>query len=183
MKKELIVFMVIVSTAVILSASGKQDNVEDQTFVQGNQGQRMMNHSADYSEDRSSTREGRREDRQADRDEYLESLELVTVSGELSLVNGELPYIDMDGVKYSFMAPWQQVQDLELVNGMDVSVEGYEMPSRPLMWDGSEKSIMVTKAVINGEEIVIDHDSRMGGHGRHDRNNNRDGRGSRQGNN
>jgi hypothetical protein len=159
MKKELLVLLVIVSSAMILSAEGKQDNNDTQFYGRG-PGQGMMR---DFD-----NRDEYRADRQAERDKYLEELETISLTGPLTLVNGELPSIDSDGTKYTIMAPWYDLADLELKNGMVVTVEGYEMPGPPMQWDNSEKSIMVTKAVINGKEIEVDHDGygMMGGPGR-----------------
>lgn len=149
MKKELLVLLMIVSSAMILSAEGKQDE-DVQNYGRG---PGMMG-GYRYSDEQA---DKRFEGREAAIDEYLKSQETVSLSGTLSLVNGELPYIEKDGTKYSIMAPWSYLDDLNLTNGMAVSVEGYVMPGPPLQWDDSEKNLMVTKAVIDGKEIVIDH--------------------------
>jgi len=162
MKKELLVLLMIVSSAMILSAEGKQD---DEQFLGRGPRQGMMGGNRNSDADR----EERFEQREAAREEYLADLEVITVSGSLTLVNGELPYIESEGSKITIMAPWYDLGNLELENGMDVTVEGYQMPDRPLQWDDSEKSMMVTKAVINGEEIVVEHpmdgNGMMGGRG------------------
>lgn len=156
MKKELLVLLMVVSSALILSAEGKQD--ED---------------SQNYGRGQGSMGEGRsgvgrfgemdQEDRIAEREAFLDSLEVVSVSGALVLVNGELPYIESEGSRISFMASWRDLGDIELVNGMDITVEGYQMPMRNLQWDDSDITVMVTKAVIDGEDIVVEH--QMDGHG------------------
>lgn len=152
MKKELLILLMIVSTAMILSAEGQQDDADELFYGRGYRGGMMGNYpAADFD------REEFFEQQQAARDEYLEDLEILAISGKLSLVNGELPTIESDGVQYYVMAPWVQIEDLNLEDGMDISVEGYEMPGPPMQWDNTEKSIMVTKAVINGEEIDVDH--------------------------
>ena len=151
MKKEILVLLMVVSSAVVLSAAGNQENTDEQFYGRGAARGGMMGSDADRNEFFAQ--------RQAERDEYVQDLELITVNGSLTLINGELPTIDSNGTTYSFMAPWIQVQDLELENGMAISVEGYEMPGQPLQWDSAEKSLMVTKAVVNGEEIKIDHEA------------------------
>ncbi|MDA3812521.1 MAG: hypothetical protein PF518_19560 [Spirochaetaceae bacterium] len=140
MKKEMMILLVIVSSVMILSASGKQDDSENQFFGRG------------------AGRGASDADRETFFEQSLADLELISITGSLKLVNGELPTIDSNGTTYQIMAPWTQVQDLELTNEMNVSLEGYEMPGRPLQWDSAEKSLIVTKALINGEEIVIDHE-------------------------
>lgn len=156
MKKELLILIMIIGSAMILSAEGKQDDADVQSFGRGQgQTQGMMG--------------GNRFNDAAAREEYLEGLETISLTGALILVNGEMPVIESEGTRFNVMAPWQAVADLELKDGMEVTVEGYEMPGPPLQWDDSEKSIMVTKAVINGEEFEIDHDAdgyrMMGGFG------------------
>jgi hypothetical protein len=168
MKKELMVLLMIVSSAMILSAEGKQD--EDTQLYGRGQGPGMMGgNSRDARSYDSTDQEEWFEQREAARDEFLADLDVITVSGALTLVNGELPFIESDSTKVYIMAPWYDLGELKLENGMEVSVEGYEMPRRPLQWDDSEKSIMVTKAVINGEEIVVEHpmdgNRMMGGFG------------------
>ncbi len=155
------VLLMFTSTAMILSANGIHDDADEQFYGRGQQGSGMMQQN--YVDD--ATREEWFEQREAERAEYLETLEVITVSGSLKLVNGEMPYLENDGIKYTFRAPWQQFQTLELEDGMNVTVEGYEMPVRAMLWDGSEKSIMVTKAIINGKEIVVDHEPGMYGQG------------------
>ena len=165
MKKELLILLLIVSSAILLSAEGKQDDNDSQFYGRG-PGQGMMR---DF-DNRDVDRDDFREQRQTERDEYLQGLETISLTGPLTLINGEMPSIDNQGTKYTIMAPWYDLQNLELENGMVVTVEGYEMPGPPMQWDDSEKSIMVTKAVINGKEFEVDHSAygsgMMGGPGR-----------------
>ena len=158
MKKELLILLMLVSTAMVMSAEGKQDDVEDLNYGRRPQGGMMRNY-----EGNNFSPEEFQEQRQEAMTEYIEGLEVVSVSGSLSLINGEMPFIENNGTKTYLMAPWQNVKDLGLENGMAISVEGYEMPGRPMQWDDSEKSVMVTKAIINGEEIEIDHFSDQNG--------------------
>jgi len=139
MKKELLVLLMIVSSVLLLTAEGKQD--DDVQFY--GRGPGMMG-GYRFSDDE-------------DDSTYLDSLEMITVSGSLSLINGELPFIESEGTKYTIRAPWAYMDELELANGMAVTVEGYLMPGPSLQWDDSEKNLMAIKAVVNGEEIEIDH--------------------------
>ncbi len=183
MKKELLVLLMLVSSAMILSAEGQQDE-DTQTYGRG---QGMMRDDRSGGGRFSETDQDEWfEQREAEREEYLETLEVISVTGSLNLVNGELPYVESDGSRVSFMAPWRDLGDLELENGMEVTVEGYQMPMRNLQWDDSQITVMVTKAVINGEEIVVEHlmdgkGSRMGGFGGHGGSGSRGGRGGSQG--
>ncbi|MBN2659024.1 MAG: hypothetical protein JXR86_18360 [Spirochaetales bacterium] len=181
MKKELLVLLMLASSVVFIAAEGKQDDDDVQFYGRG---PGMMGGYRYSNEDS----EKWIEERDAARQEYLDSQEMVSVSGALSLINGELPFIESEGIKYTIMAPWAYLDDLELTDGLVVSVEGYLMPGPPMQWDNSEKGLMVTKALINGEEIEIDHPvdgyaygGPMGGRGGFDPMGGRGGRGSRGG--
>lgn len=183
MKKELLVLLMVVSSALILSAEGQQDE-DTQAYGRGQGMSRDNRNSGGRFSD--ADRDGRFEERQEERVEYLESLKVISLTGNLVLNNGELPYMESEGSKVSFMAPWRDLGDLELVNGMNLTVEGYQMPMRNLQWDDSEITVMVTKAVIDGKDIVVEHpmdgESRMmGGFGGRRGSGSRGGKGGPQG--
>ncbi len=146
MKKELVILLVMASTATLLSASGN-NNKDDQDYGRGYHHGSMMGSS-----------ESDRADHREYMEEFLEDAERISISGTLNLVNGEMATIESGGVIYTIMAPWDQLEDLNLTDGKTISLEGVEMASRRWMWDGSEKSIMVTKFTIDGVETEITHD-------------------------
>lgn len=157
MKKELLVLSMVIGMTAALTASGQQE--EDTQFNGWGPGRGQGKQDGmrrEFSMDEKAIEEMRAQ-RQAEFEEWLADQDVVSVTGSLTLVNGELPYVETDGIKYSFMAPWRNLGDLELTDGMEVSVEGYEMPGPRLQWDESEKHVMVTKAVINGDEVEIEH--------------------------
>ncbi len=145
MRKELAILVLVISSTAILSASGRKDD-DGQHLKRGRHHDKMMDSEkyCEFTEEEMMM-------------EFFEDAETVSVNGTLTLINGERAAINSDGVKYYIMAPWEQLQKLDLVDGTEVSVEGYEMPYPPFQWDGNEKSIMVTTIVINGEETEIDH--------------------------
>lgn len=98
-------------------------------------------------------------------EEFLENAEKFTGSGKLVLENGQMPLVEVDGTIYTLCAPWYELRELNLKDGMDVVFEGYEMPGKPMIWDNSEKSIMLTKIIINGIETEIENPGRRGGRG------------------
>ncbi|MBN2658612.1 MAG: hypothetical protein JXR86_16265 [Spirochaetales bacterium] len=153
MKKELLVLTVAIGMAAALSANGQQDE-NSEFFGRGNGMGRGYNYDADAVQQ---FQDERQADRQAEIDAWIEDQELVTVKGTLHLVNGELPYIEENGEKYVISAPLADLENIDLTDGMTVTVEGYEAPGPGLRWDDSETVLMLTKAVVNGEEIVIDH--------------------------
>ena len=89
--------------------------------------------------------------------ELLEKGEKITLDGKITLVNGEMPKMKDGDVTYRLMAPVNQLMEIKLKDGMLLTVEGVEMNYPPMQWDGKEKSILVTKIIINGEEFVIEH--------------------------
>lgn len=92
-------------------------------------------------------------------DSRVSEEEPISIKGKLTLEDGKLPYIENNGVQYILMVPGNDYSGLDIKDGMTISVEGIEMPGygRAIQWSDSEKALMVTSAVINGEEITIDH--------------------------
>jgi len=95
-------------------------------------------------------------------EDLLENAEVITITGKLKLVNGEMAKIVSDGVTYTIMAPWDQLVKLELKDGMTVTLEGAEI-QQPMQWDEKERSLMITKITINGETTEIDHSAKPEG--------------------
>ncbi len=155
MKKELVILFLLIGSVSLLTAGGQKDG-DEQFRGRGNRGGIMQ--------------------------DLIENEDPVTVSGTLTLINGEMPSIESNGVKYYVMAPIQYVEDLNLENGMEITVEGFEMPYPRMQWDGSEKSIMVIKAVIDGKEIEIEHPADGSGCMRGPAGGRRNGRGNSRGN-
>lgn len=155
MKRNLFVVFMLAGSVLLLSASGKKD--DDNQFY--GRGPGMMGGYGYSAEDSAKLQEQREADRQA----YLDTLETVSVTGSLSLVDGQLPVIEQNGSQYVIMAPWNDLAELNLKDGMTITVEGYKMPGRPLQWDDKDIYVMATKAVIDGKDYEVDHD--MNGYG------------------
>jgi len=155
MKKELLVLTVVFAAAAALSANGKQDE-EIQSFGRGNGMGRGFNYDADTV---GQFRADRQAERQAEIESWMDDQETVTVSGTLHLAEGEFPYIEQDGVKIALSAPRQDLEEIEVTDGMTLTVEGFEAPGPGLRWEEMDKVLMVTKAIVNGEEITIEHNA------------------------
>lgn len=153
MKKELLIAAMTIGLVVALSANGQQDD-ETQSFGRGQSMGRGYNNDR---EEVQQFRDDRLAERQKEMESWIEDQELISLEGTLNLVNGELPYIEADGVKYALAAPWYDLREVELTEGMTVSVEGYESADPGLRWNDSENTLMLTKILIDGEEIEIDH--------------------------
>jgi len=155
MKKELFVLTVVFAAAAALSANGKQDE-EIQTFGRGNGMGRGFNYDADTVEE---FRAARQAERQAEIEAWMNEQETVTVTGTLHLAEEEFPYIEQDGVKIALSAPAQNLEEINVTDGMTLTVEGFEAPGPSLRWVEVDKVLMVTKAMVNGEEIIIEHNA------------------------
>lgn len=142
MKKTATILLVLVSTGAFLTAAtnGRRDNDR-------------------YNDD--NRRGGMYEDREDRMEEFLEDATIVTISGKLELVNGEFAKLVSGGTTYTIMVPPQELMDLKVTNGKNVTLEGVEQYA-PLMWDGKEKFFIVTKITIDGKTTTIDHDRRGG---------------------
>lgn len=146
MKKRLIIILITTGSIMALTADGRSNRTNNRGADKG------------MSEERSERMEG-----------FLEDAEIITVSGKLILVNGEMATVTSGGVTYTIMAPWNQLMELELTDGMNVTFEGAEI-QLPMQWDNKERSLMITKVTINGKTTEIDHTDRagymgFGGHG------------------
>ena len=145
MKKNLVLVLgVVVGSMMVLSANSNNESSVDNNFRRGGQGQRFDEEARDA--------------RVKEMKEYLDSAEKLTVTGELLLVNGQMPVIESEGVKYSVIAPVDQLMDLKVTNGMTITVLGVKGYYPPLQWDGKEQSIIVTAVTIDGKSIEIKHD-------------------------
>lgn len=109
-------------------------------------------------DDRDSDRSGGR----GERNHFIENETTVSFEGTIKLVNGEMPTITDGKTTYTVMAPFEELVDLEIKDGLKVIVEGVERNAR-MVWDGSEKVLFLTKITIDGKTTTIDRDrSNMG---------------------
>jgi hypothetical protein len=84
-------------------------------------------------------------------------LEQVKVSGKLSLEDRMHPELESGGKTYELMVPWFLTRQIELQEGEQVTVEGYQVPGpRWESGEGDEIHVRVTKAVIRGKEYDVD---------------------------
>lgn len=97
-------------------------------------------------------------------DHFLDKTTIVTVEGTLDLVNGDRAKLISGDTTYTIMAPWDQLTDLEVKNGMLVTFEGSER-TNPINMDGSEKTLIATKLTVSGKtkEIDFSENSKMMG--------------------
>ncbi len=136
MKKTAIILVLLVGSTILLSARGNE--------------KRNDNNRGDN-----------RESQKEHMEDFLEDAEIITISGKLVLVNDELPTIIDSGVTYTLMAPWFDLEDVELTNGMKITLKGAEI-TRRLNWDGKEKNLIVTEITVNGKTTEIDHEEGFG---------------------
>lgn len=94
---------------------------------------------------------------------YFEDDEVISITGKVVLENGEQATITVKGETYTLMAPWHELEELELKNGQTITVNGYEKTAR-FQWDGKEKMLHVTSITIDGK--VTEFDFTMMGGGR-----------------
>lgn len=138
MKKGIVILLVLVSSAALFA----------ETRGHGN------NNGRNNSNNEESKRGNRME-------EFLEDATIVTVSGKLKLVNGEMAQLVSGKTTYTIMAPYEQLLELEVKDGMSVTLEGAEW-NTPMVWDGTEKMLMATKITISGKTTELDHDDKSG---------------------
>lgn len=140
MKKELLIMTMAIGMVAALTANGQQDE-ESRSTGRGYAVERGIE---------GQEREGAQFQGRGQRDA---NQEVITVEGILSLADGVHPYIEQDGITYAVAIGHYNIDDLNLTDGMTVSVEGFEVSQRGYYMDDTEKALMVTSAVIDGEEI------------------------------
>ena len=135
MKKRMITLLVLVSAGTVLFA-----------------GNRNFGNNKNFE----NNRDERNFDRGERMEEFLEDQTITTIDGTLKLVNDEPAVLVSGKTSYTIMAPYNQLIDLNVKDGMKVTVEGVEW-NAPMNWDGSEKTLILTKITINGKTTTIDH--------------------------
>jgi len=143
MKKGIVVLLVLVSTSALTFAGTKGRNNDNRGNNKDDRRGEMM------------------EDREERFEEFLEDQTITTISGTLELENGEMPKIISGKTTYTIMAPYDQLIELGVKDGVRVTLEGVEKTAR-MIWDESEKNFIVTKVTIAGKTTEIDHSERGG---------------------
>jgi hypothetical protein len=94
------------------------------------------------------------------------SEETITVTGELYFENRMHPELKSGSEEYELLVPQHYAYDLDLKEGQTVTVEGYTVEGMPCCEyeEEEEVHIMVTKAIIDGEEYDLEAGGFGGGH-------------------
>jgi hypothetical protein len=79
----------------------------------------------------------------------------VEVTGQLSLKSWH-PTIKSGGDEYTLMVPRRYTYNIDVKEGDTIKVEGFAFDEGPWCVTGTQKGLLVTKAVINGKEYVVD---------------------------
>ncbi len=66
------------------------------------------------------------------------------------------PTLKTDKEEYALMVPGRYRSDIDVKEGDTIKVEGYLVENAAWCTDENEKGLLVTKAVVNGKEIVLD---------------------------
>jgi hypothetical protein len=82
--------------------------------------------------------------------------ELIALEGAIHFADRFWPELETAGGTYRLMAPRYLPTGVEIAEGDVISVEGYAVPGPRMGWQKSnEKYLAVTKAVIGGEEYLV----------------------------
>ena len=145
MKKQIVILLVLVSTGAMAFAGTRGRD----------------NNNSDNRNDRDDRRGEMSENRGERMEDFLEDATITTISGTLNLENGEMATLVSGKITYTIMAPYTQLIELGVKDGMKVTLEGVERVA-PMMWDESEMTFIVTKITIAGKTTEIDHTDRDG---------------------
>ena len=90
--------------------------------------------------------------------EAQRSLSPVTITGTLQLKGNDHPTLKTaDGV-YGLMVPMHLDYQVDVEEGQEITVEGYVVPGPRWEREVEEIYVRVTKALIGGEEYVVDEE-------------------------
>ena len=82
----------------------------------------------------------------------------ISLEGEIRFQDRSWPELETSAGTYLLMVPRYLPAGVEIAEGDRISVEGFEVPGPHMGWQKSdEKYLAVTKAVIGGEEYLVNH--------------------------
>lgn len=98
-----------------------------------------------------------------------------TFTGKLKLEDNNRAELVTGDETYELMYPYYYTYNLDIKDGQEITVKGYDVPAYRWSPDGDDKHIRVTEATIDGKTYELDNSyGRMGGNTKGNR-----GRGSR----
>jgi len=86
----------------------------------------------------------------------FEQGEEVTLTGALKITGSDRPVLVTEDGEVELMYPYVYNDDIELKDGQEITVKGYDTPAYRWADDSSAKHFMVTKATVNGKEYKLD---------------------------
>jgi hypothetical protein len=92
------------------------------------------------------------------------SEETVSVTGQLYFDNRIHPELESGGKEYELLVPRFYAYELDLEDGQTITVEGYVVEGMPCWEEADEEEVhlLVTRAIIDGEEYELDRRWGMG---------------------
>ncbi len=78
-----------------------------------------------------------------------------TITGTLRINGTDRPVIVSGGESYELMFPYYYGYNLDVKDGQEITVKGYEVPAYRWAGNGSEKYLRITEAEINGKDYIL----------------------------
>ncbi len=98
--------------------------------------------------------------------------DIITKTGTLKLTDNDRPKLITGNETYELMYPYYYSYNLEIKDGQEITVKGFEVPAYRWNTDGDEKHLMLTEATIDGKEYKLNNNNYYGPYGgRRGRNN------------
>ncbi len=82
----------------------------------------------------------------------------LTLTGTLKTTGDDRPVIVTGDGTYELMYPYIYSNNIELKDGQQITVKGYETPAYRWSEDGDEKHLMVTEADVDGKSYKLSSD-------------------------
>ncbi len=81
--------------------------------------------------------------------------EIITVTGRIKLEENGFPELISGGETYELMYHFMDTSGLNINEGDEITVKGYEVPGPRWDNDADETHLMLTGAIINGKEYIL----------------------------
>lgn len=82
--------------------------------------------------------------------------ESITLSGKIDLTDVNLPKLTVGENTYELMVPYRMDYDIDINNGDEITITGFEVPGYRKSTDSNLSNLMVTGATFEGKEYNLD---------------------------
>jgi len=82
--------------------------------------------------------------------------EKMTLTGKIDLTDSNLPKLTVGENTYELMVPYRLDYDIDIKDGDEITISGFEVPATRRTADSESTNLMVTGATFDGKEYDLD---------------------------